>query len=294
MDKGKVAAGAFLAGTFVILAVHLAFPRWLPPFIKMGIPRSTQTILLVGSDISYDGHTKLRSTGRSDTIMVIQVQPTQQKLQLLSIPRDTFIPIEGYGYQKINAAFALGGIDLLRKTVESLTGLTMDRYLIMRPDTVSRLIDKMGGVRVFVEKRMYYVDNWGGLKIDLQPGWQWLNGYKLQGYLRFRHEAMGDIARIGRQQDFLEEIASGQFRPRFLFLAPRALRALPGLAITNMRFREIFTVANFARMIPKENFAHHVVPGVAGPTPEGLSVWRADFTEMRKIIQQNFLHVRNT
>ena len=91
--------------------------------------------------------------GRSDTLMVATVDPAKQTASLLSIPRDTRVKIEGNGYDKINAAYAYGGHELTRKTVENLLDVPMDYYILLDIKAFERIIDAIGGVDIDVEKR---------------------------------------------------------------------------------------------------------------------------------------------
>lgn len=296
MDITRASALAFVGGTLLLLVGHIFFPKNVPDFLQMGVPRKAMTILVVGADINYsvEDHSQLASPARADTIMLIQTQPAHERVVLLSIPRDSFVEMPNFGTRKINAAYSLGGLPLLQKVVESTIGVHIDRYFIVKPNAIARIVNKMGGVRVLVDRNMDYEDHWGNLHIHLKPGWQWLNGEQLQGYLRFRHDAMGDIRRIERQQGFLAELASGKFRPRSVLFIPRALRAITEVTQTNLKSRELVTAANFARMVPTGNLVQQILPGITDSTEDGQSIWRLDDEEMRAILKKYFLKHRET
>jgi LCP family protein required for cell wall assembly len=163
-------------------------------------------ILLLGLDYSYDSkaqrHTK---DARTDTIMVVRVEPRAKELSMMSVPRDLLVPIAGTGgaYDKINSAYSVGGVKATIKTVEEFTRLKIDHYIVVKSDVVEDLVNELGGVRVKVAKRMDYDDAWARLHIHLKPGEQVLDGTQAVGFLRFRHDEEGDFGRIKRQQQFL-------------------------------------------------------------------------------------------
>lgn len=167
-------------------------------------------ILIVGVDSTYEGYsspTSDTSTSRSDTLMLVMIPKNNDKASVVSIPRDTLVKINSSGRQRINSAYPKGGIDLVKSTVEELMGVVIDRYVIVDFEGFKYLVDALGGVEIDVEKRMKYTDNAGDTKIDLQPGLQTLSGEQALGYVRFRHDALGDISRASRQQNFIKALA---------------------------------------------------------------------------------------
>ena len=164
--------------------------------------------MLLGVDRRAD------DVGRSDTLMVASVDMDSHKAALLSVPRDTRVAIDGHGYDKINHAYAFGGHELSKSTVERLLGTHIAHYVIIDTKAFQRIIDALGGVDIDVDKRMHYEDPWddnGGLVIDLYPGQQHLDGAKAIQYVRYR-DGEGDIGRIGRQQKFMKAVPSS-YRP---------------------------------------------------------------------------------
>lgn len=154
-------------------------------------------ILLMGED-NVDG------SRRSDTILFITVDIDDKNIRVLSLPRDTRVMIPGHGTQKLNHAFAYGGQDLMRATVTNYLGEPILYYMIVDYDSFPAFVDMLGGVEIDVPKRMRYVDRAGGLDINIQPGLQTLDGKTALHFVRFRKDALGDIGRIQRQQQFLK------------------------------------------------------------------------------------------
>jgi LCP family protein required for cell wall assembly len=209
-------------------------------------------ILLLGLDYSYDSkaqrHTK---DARTDTIMVVRVEPRAKELSMLSIPRDLLVPIAGTGgYDKINAAYSSGGAATTRKTVEEFLKLKMDHYIVVKSDVVADMVDVLGGVPVKVEKQMDYDDNWAGLHIHLKPGEQVLNGSKTVGYLRFRNDEEGDLGRIRRQQQFLtaliRELKSPKHWTKYKSLADTVAKKMK----TDMSVEQMAALANVYKQFP--------------------------------------------
>ncbi|MDC5697636.1 LCP family protein [Intrasporangium calvum] len=199
----------------------LAFMVWVPVSAWNGISRvdnipagdrpedtSGHNYLLVGSD-SREGLTAKQrrqlKTGtaegnRTDTIMLVHVSESGGKPVLISLPRDSYVPIPGNGSNKINAAFTFGGPKLLTQTVEQVTGLHIDGYLEIGLGGFAGMVDAIGGVEICVPRDMK--DDKAG--IDLEKGCQVLDGRNALGYVRSRYEdPLGDIGRATRQRQFL-------------------------------------------------------------------------------------------
>ncbi|MBQ1469654.1 MAG: LCP family protein, partial [Schwartzia sp.] len=131
----------------------------------MLVAKDKATVMIMGVDERAD------DAGRSDTLMFASIDPKKRQASLLSIPRDTRVKIKGYGWDKINAAYAYGGRRLTQSTVEDFLDTPVDHYISINTRAFPRIIDAIGGIDINVEKRMYYIDEWddavpGGLVID--------------------------------------------------------------------------------------------------------------------------------
>ena len=182
---------------------HLANP--FASWISVG----SQDILVLGTDVGG---------GNTDVITWLRVEG--DVTHLTQIPRDSYIEAEGYGPQKINALYALGGVDLLKRELSRKLGRPIAHHVIVNLAAIRQMADALGGIEVDVPKRLYYVDNSQGLYIDLQPGPQLLKGRALEGFLRFRHDEMGDIGRLERQQLALKALFRKLTRPDQLVRLP--------------------------------------------------------------------------
>ena len=157
-------------------------------------------ILLIGSDTRpVEG-----DPGRSDSLILIRVDPGNRYISMLSFPRDLWVDIPGVGQDKINAAYSIGGAKKTIETVKALTGEPVHDYLLVDFKGFSSLVDRVGGVWLDVDRR-YFNDNAGRApgttyaEIDIQPGYQLLDGADALAYVRYRHTD-SDFARIRRQQ----------------------------------------------------------------------------------------------
>jgi LCP family protein required for cell wall assembly len=160
----------------------------------------------------------------TNTDVMMTVQLKDGRTQLTQVPRDTFIDSQRYGAMKANSLYSSGGPEMVKQELSSLLSAKVDRYLVVNLNAVQRLADALGGVEVEVPKRMYYVDNSQGLYIDLYPGRQLLKGQELEGFLRFRHDELGDIGRMERQKLVLAEVFRKLANPAMVGRLPELMR----------------------------------------------------------------------
>ncbi len=162
-----------------------------------------QTILIIGSDKRL-GPEGAGDPGRSDTTILLRVDPDKDRIALLSIPRDLKVNIPGVGVDKFNAAYSAGGPDKTLKVVQQLTGLDINHVVNINFTGFADAVDAIGGVYVDVDRRYYIPPDTGTAEIDIKAGYQLMKGYKALQYVRFRHFD-NDLVRSARQQDFLRE-----------------------------------------------------------------------------------------
>ena len=186
-------------------------------------------ILVLGVDDAY-GH-------RSDTIMLLHTDPGKKEASVISIPRDTLVNIPGRGLDKVNHAYAYGGVELSRKTIEQLLNIEIPYYVVVDLSGIVKIIDDLGGVTLDVDKRMFYDDYAGDLHVNLQPGVQQLDGKQAMGYLRYRADG-NDFTRIARQQKFLHALANEMLQRENLVHSPQLFITLLSLVDTNLSPRQ--------------------------------------------------------
>ncbi len=183
--------------------------------LKKVEPGEPETFLIIGSDIrAADAAAGAR--GLSDTTILLRIDPDQNRIAILNIPRDLKVDIPGYGVDKFNAAYSLGGPQLTVKTIKSITrsrelpnGIPINHLVNVDFLGFAQAIDTINCVYVDVDRR-YYHSNEGVppedqySEINIQPGYQSLCGRDGLAYVRYRHTDT-DLVRAARQQDFLRE-----------------------------------------------------------------------------------------
>lgn len=231
-------------------------------------------------------------SGRSDTILLVQVDPELQSVNVLSIPRDTQVEIANLGATKINHANALGGPALAADVVsQTLNGIEIDRYVRVNTAAFRELVDLLGGVEVNVPYEMRYQDQTQKLNIDLQPGLQVLTGDQAEQFARFRSDGYGDIGRVQRQQQLLRALRDRITSPTVIPKIPQAIQLLQSHLDTNLSIEEILALANFATELDQDDFRMVMLPGRFSGSNEYLaSYWILD-PEGRDQVMQDYFHV---
>jgi len=185
-------------------------------------------ILIVG----VDHNDVIQDTGRSDAIILATIDIEKKDVFFLSIPRDSYVEIAGDGMDKINHAYSYGGLDLLIETVEQTLQVPVDYYAVTDFAGFESVVDTLGGVEINVDKRMYY-QTYDGL-IDIEEGSQVLDGEKALQYVRYRHDELGDITRVSRQQQFLIALFNKMMAPENYDKLPQVVPELLSTIDTDM------------------------------------------------------------
>ena len=228
--------------------------------------------------------------GLSDVMLLIRFDPEKKKMVTLSIPRDTRVEVEGHGVQKINAANVDGGPALTAKTVSNLlSGVGIDRYVRINVLGVGKLIDALGGVTVYVPKDMKYRDDSQHLYINLKAGKQHLNGDQALQLLRFRHDALGDIGRIQRQQMVMRALMDQSLNPNTLAQLPKILDVVKEHIDTNLTVEELVALMGFGVRTNHSNMHMLMVPGRFSDKREfDSSYWLPDSQHINSLMAQHF------
>lgn len=152
------------------------------------VPDDLLFFLVVGSD-ARPGQEVTRS--RADSIHVAALDPRSREGTILGLPRDSYVDVPGHGRQKITSALALGGPDLLVRTVRDLTGLPISYYAVTGFEGIVAIVDELGGIDVFVPERMD--DRFSGARFE--RGWHHMDGRDVLAFTRNRHVSGGDFTR---------------------------------------------------------------------------------------------------
>lgn len=226
-------------------------------------------ILLAGTDQVYEtdkyGYAvkskKLSFNGRTDTIILAKFDPTIKRITALNIPRDTRIYLNGKRAEKINAINTIGGNELLKDILQDLLDVHIDHYVIVNTEGVQKIIDALGGIEVDIPKRMVYRDRTDGLNIDFQPGKKVLTGKEAVAFLRFRHDSLGDIGRIQRQQEFFRAVKEKLANPLTITKLPQLAQDSMKAVSTDLTVSEIVKLANFTKSLSSESQVFATLPG---------------------------------
>ncbi|MGE6256518.1 LCP family protein [Heyndrickxia sporothermodurans] len=174
---------------------------------------------------------KNETKSHTDTIMVAQYDPKNNKVKLISLMRDMFVEIPGYKKWKINTAYFLEGPELLRKTIQQNFGLDVQYYVMVDFKGFEKIVDTLApdGIEIDVEKKMSK-----NIGVTLEPGVQHLNGKELLGYARFRHDAEGDFGRVARQQKVINALKSEVLSVNGITKAPKLFGTIQPFIQTNI------------------------------------------------------------
>lgn len=275
---------AWIAGVVALLAVvvGLAFAlRPKPQTVADGSGKlhGKRNILIMGVD------KRSGDVGRSDTLMVAMVDPGKDKISLLSVPRDTLVSIPGHGWDKVNHAYAYGGHELSRKTLENFLGLQINNYVLVDFQGFIKLVDAIGGIDIDVEKDMQYTDPYDGetgLVINLHAGRQHLDGTTAIQYVRYRDEE-GDIGRVKRQQKFLKAVFQKLSTTNLLTRSPEIARTLYQSIDTDLSVTDLASLLmTFAKNVSGDARLETEMVQGSPAYLDDISYWIPDMEALRR------------
>ena len=269
----------FLINFFIlfILIVHL---NVFDIFIHFSPKSSVSGFNILAFGIDDTSHSK-----RSDSIIVVHLNKTQNHIGALSIPRDTRVSIPGIGRTRINHAFSHGGIDLLKESVSQFLGVPINYYLKIDLSGVETIVNSLGGLEIDVKKSLNYVDYAGDLYIDIPKGKQLLKGKKVMEYLRFRHDEEGDIGRIRRQQIFLDHLVKKILSFDGVLKLPEIIKTTKSIVSTDLSFVQLLSLTrDFKDAVTNDSILKATVPGSASLVG-GAYYWKPNVTALDKVVE---------
>ena len=240
-------------------------------------------------DLGY--HATVNSLeGLSDVMLLVRFNPETQKLIALSIPRDTRVLLEEYGYRKINDANLYGGPALGAKAVSQLAGgVRIDRYVRINVLGVEKLVDALGGVDVYVPIDMKYQDDSQHLYINLKKGQQHLDGSKALQFLRYRDRKLGDIGRIQRQQLLMRSLMERALSLDTIPRVPKILSTIKEHIDTNLTIEELMALVGFAAPLDRQDAEMLLIPGeFSDPKKYKASYWLPDLKAVDAMMAEHF------
>lgn len=228
-------------------------------------------------------------TGRSDTLFVTMLDTSRNQAALLSVPRDTLVSIPGHGWDKVNHAYAYGGHDLSRKTLENFLGIQINNYVLVDFQGFIKLVDAIGGVDIDVEKPMQYADPYdgeNGLVINLQPGRQHMDGTTAIQYVRYRDEE-GDIGRVARQQKFMKAVFAKLRSTSLLTRAPEIARTLYQSIETDLSVTDLASLlVTFAKNVSGTSQLETAMVQGSPAYLDDISYWIPNMMALRQQVAQ--------
>lgn len=197
-----------------------------------------ENILVMGTD-SRD---VTRERGRSDAMIVVSYNKRTGAIKMISILRDSLVPIEGRGWNRINAAYSFDGVGLAVNTVNQLFGLDIQRFVVVDFNGVTDFIDKAGGVTIsLTQKEVDYLTNYSGGKVSYQVGPNNFNGDRALAYMRIR-KIDSDFKRTERQRKVIETLARKIISEKSLSEIYDLTNFAFGLVKTNISLTELTSV----------------------------------------------------
>jgi LCP family protein required for cell wall assembly len=259
-----------------------------PDFMATPIPSwegsERVTVLLLGAD-ARPGETNARPL--TDSIMLLMLDPDEQVASVLSIPRDLYMEVPGYGLQRINTAYPLGGGPLAKETLSYNFGIRIDYFVLLNFESFTRFVDEIGGIEVNVPATINDTrypascetrSNCGYDPFYIEAGLQTLDGETALKYARTR-QADNDISRAERQQLVLfairDKVASPTTFPTLVSRAPQLYESLSSGIVTDMTLEQMIALANSAQQVERADIRSSVIDGsylVRYFTPEGADV----------------------
>lgn len=230
---------------------------------------------------------------RTDTILIATYDLDENKIDILSIPRDTRMYVGGR-YQKINCAYAISqngkrkGINGTIEAVSRLTAIPINYYVEFTCDAFRKTIDALGGVDYDVPQNMNYDDPYQNLHIHLTKGPQHLDGDKAEQLVRFRKYPMGDIDRVKVQQNFMKALAEQKLNATILDKIPDIFEVIESEINTNFSITSVSKYLLNVADLKSENIKAYSLPGVSDSESYGASYWIPNMTELGELITNTF------
>lgn len=233
-------------------------------------------LLFLGIDREENRDEEFQGVYRTDTIMFASINLNAKKVDVLSIPRDTYVYIPVINKKdKINHAYVWGGMkeNGIKSTIDAVDNFIkykkVDYYFTMDSEPVSDIIDDFGGVELEVEIDMH------NSFLNLSKGYQLLDGHNALDYVLFRDAGRGDIDRVGRQQKFLKAMYEKIKKEGNMFKDLKLFLNYNKYMQTNLSYNQMLALASFLMDCPEENINFYNTPGY-GDYIEGVSYWIPD------------------
>ena len=234
---------SLIAMLLVLAAPLVAWAGWrsltmrvLPIIPEAAAPRVNARQPVYVTVFGVDERKGKDDPGRSDTLMLLRLAPQSQTAALINIPRDTRTELPDGHTGKINAAYAVKGPEGVTRTVADLLDVPKPYYVMLNLQAFQQIVDRLGGVDIQVDRHYVYDDPYQDLHIDIPAGLQHLDGARALQFVRIRYDGVtnDDLARIKRQQRFLEAMRQKLSSPAYWYRLPEIMGVLRNCVATNI------------------------------------------------------------
>ncbi len=242
-------------------------------------------ILILGID-DGDSEAAAGEPKRTDAVMLLSVDPKENNVSVLSIPRDTKVVLPGHrDPDKMNAAFAYGGAVMAKQTVANLLQVPIHYYALADWRGFIEVVNLIGGVDLYVDRDLYYEDPYADLVIDIKHGFQHMDGTTAGKYVRFRSDELGDIGRVQRQQKFLKAAAEQMFSIQNVTKVGSLLSTLEKYVETDLNTLTMIKAANSFKFFGDEKVKSCMLYGNFDDT-SGVSYWVTNEDLIKKSLDE--------
>ncbi len=238
-------------------------------------------ILLMGIDAR-----DTESNSRSDTMMVVSIDPETKNIAIVSIPRDTRIKDADGKSEKINAVNYEDGPEAACETVSDLLDTDINEYVVTNFEGFAKIVDILGGVDIYVEDNMVHEDPINPqLAINITKGQHHMDGQEALNYVRYRGGPTADIGRTQRQQAFVKAVVKEMFKTQSIVKLPELIPQIAKYVHTNISLKDMIYLATVAKDFEQSTITAQTLPGYPVTDPyNGASYWDADKDKARIII----------
>jgi len=260
-------------------------PDFLAPTVALGNAPVWQgsepvTVLLMGADTRPSERGGNRP--RTDTMMLLMADPVNKRAGILSVPRDLFVDVPGYGLNRVNSAYVFGGSDLAVQTIQYNLGTRVNFYAMIEFNVFVTVVDEIGGVDINVPEAIndpnYPSYDFSYDPFYLAAGFQHLDGETALKYARTRH-GNSDFDRASRQQALMfvirDKVLDLNMMPTLIQKAPGLYANLRDSMDTNLSVEQMISLAGLAESIPRENIRTGIIDAnyvISYETPDGAQV----------------------
>ena len=212
-----------------------------PPTTLVGLAEApdSMNLILLGNDTRDPTGDSL---GASDVIMLVHIDPSQDYMSILSITRDLYVPIPGQRTDRINMAYHIGGPALTIATIKQVFGVDVTKYMEVNFESFASIIDSLGGVYVDVDRHYNKTPTWA---IDIDPGYQLLDGPTALLFARYRFDGNSDFGRMQRQQRIMGALRDQVKGWNITFKLPGLVEKVLSASATNLSANETLKLARW-------------------------------------------------